>query len=78
MQKHSIDFPLTDVSTRPRAKTESSYNKFGESLSVKTSISTSSSLSKGNNTIQHRRHIPSPLLLNDYILQSKNNYLVSV
>uniref|UniRef100_A0A0N5CDM8 non-specific serine/threonine protein kinase n=1 Tax=Strongyloides papillosus TaxID=174720 RepID=A0A0N5CDM8_STREA len=75
MQKQSIDFPSTDVTTRPRAKTESSYNKFGEGLSVKTSISTSSSLSKGNNTIQYRRHIPSPLLLNDYILQSKNNYL---
>uniref|UniRef100_A0A0K0DS25 non-specific serine/threonine protein kinase n=1 Tax=Strongyloides stercoralis TaxID=6248 RepID=A0A0K0DS25_STRER len=75
MQKQSIDFPSTDITTRPRAKTESSYNKSGENLSVKTSISTSSSLSKGNNTIQHRRYTPSPLLLNDYILQSKNNYL---
>ncbi|CEF70793.1 Microtubule-associated serine/threonine-protein kinase 4 [Strongyloides ratti] len=75
MQKQSIDFPSTDITTRPRAKTESSYNKSGEGLSVKTSISTSSSLSKGNTTIQHRRYIPSPLLINDYILQSKNNYL---
>uniref|UniRef100_A0A0N5A3N4 non-specific serine/threonine protein kinase n=1 Tax=Parastrongyloides trichosuri TaxID=131310 RepID=A0A0N5A3N4_PARTI len=76
MHKQSIDFPLPDTNPRPRAKTESYYDKSGENSSVKTSHSTSSSLYKsGNNSIQYRRHIQSPLLLNESILQSKNNYL---